>query len=135
MWPEGAPQLSPEELASRLRDEMAPMVGRGKMAVPGPAPDGMTSWEAARGRGRNSELAARFSEDHVKPLIHDAESAAGSQLPVARRGTTSPHAKARVDHVYELIRADEQGPPPAVPLPWYHTHRAAIDSVGPLLDS
>jgi hypothetical protein len=134
MWPECAPPLQPDELAVRLRDEMAPMVGRGKMSVDGPAADGKTSWEAARGKGRNSELAVRFGKDNVKPLIRDVTAEGDSQEPAARgsRGL-APHEKAHIDHVHELIRADEQGPQPTPQMPRFHAHRAAVDSVGTLM--
>jgi hypothetical protein len=135
VWPEGAPPLQPDELAVRLREEMAPMVGRGKLAVSGPPADGTTSWEAARGRGRNSELAARFSKDHVKPLMVGESSDSGFVEPRGGRGLSPAHARvARTDHVRELLRTDEQAASPAPVLPWFHAHRAAIDSVGPLME-
>ena len=133
LWPEGAPPLSRKELDATLLGEFEPMVGRGKKPVPGrPEADGATSWESARGKGRHSELAARFAVDQVQPLIQ-AEAPGPGELrsPPPPVGGSNPRYR---DHVRELIRAELKPPTPTSPQR-FHEHRAAIDHVSDLINA
>lgn len=112
------------------------MVGRGKLPARGPQADGRTSWEAARGRGRHPELAARMARDHVKPLVELDSSAGlggGGEGPPAAAAARAGRPVQR-DHVRELIEAEPQPVAgAAVSPPRFHAHRAAVDHVGAII--